>query len=253
MAAVSRGRVRRDDLEGRRARADTILEAAGELIERWGYDKTTVEDIASAAGVAKGTIYLHWKTREALFVALLRRERVALLADVRQQLAADPASASARTLFTHLAIGIDRRPLLKAVLLRDMAVLGRLAAQRGSHPSDLAWRAEFFGYLAALRAQGAIHEDRDDRTVANLVSVAFTGTFVSSRLMPDEYLLSPSERAELVADIIHGALDPGRRLNAKARAAVARSTVEYVDAALTVARHHLDEAIGLAGKRKEDA
>lgn len=68
-------------------RAHRILDAAAELILRWGYDKTTIDDIARQAGVAKGTIYLHWKTRDALFVALLRRERVATLDEVRQ---ADP-------------------------------------------------------------------------------------------------------------------------------------------------------------------
>src|SRR5690606_41617518 len=56
-----------------------------ELILRWGYDKTTVEDVARAAGVAKGTIYLHWKTRDALFTALLRRDRVRLVEEVRSE------------------------------------------------------------------------------------------------------------------------------------------------------------------------
>ena len=53
------------------ARGERILEAAAELIVRWGYKKTTVDDIARQAGVAKGTIYLHWKTREELFKAVL--------------------------------------------------------------------------------------------------------------------------------------------------------------------------------------
>ena len=55
----------------REERADRILDAAANLILRWGYKKTTIDDIAKQAGVAKGTIYLHWKTREDLFVALL--------------------------------------------------------------------------------------------------------------------------------------------------------------------------------------
>lgn len=251
MARMLRGRVRRDDLEGRRARADGILAAAGELIERWGYDKTTVDDIASAAGVAKGTIYLHWKTREALFLALLRRERVAMLAEVQQALAADPAQASPRTLFAQLAAAIDQRPLLQAVLLRDIEVLGRLAEQRVTRPGDLAWRAEFFGYLETLRTHGAVRDDWDDRQVVNLVNVAFMGMFVSTGLMPDKYLLSESERTDLVADVIQRTIDSGRRLGAKARTAIAQATTEYVDRALVVARNQLDEAIGLGDVRKE--
>ncbi len=62
-----------EDRSRRQGRADRILDAAAELILRWGYRKTTIDDIARQAGVAKGTIYLHWKTREDLFMALLTR------------------------------------------------------------------------------------------------------------------------------------------------------------------------------------
>ena len=48
----------------RQVRAERILDAAATLVERWGYHKTTIDDIAKQAGVAKGTIYLHWKTRD---------------------------------------------------------------------------------------------------------------------------------------------------------------------------------------------
>ena len=55
-------------------RTRRILDAALELVQRWGYRKTTLDDIAKQAGVTKGTIYQHWKTREALFGALLQHE-----------------------------------------------------------------------------------------------------------------------------------------------------------------------------------
>ncbi|OLD80902.1 MAG: hypothetical protein AUG54_04740 [Ktedonobacter sp. 13_1_20CM_4_53_7] len=48
----------------REQRANRILDAAAELMLRWGYNKTTIDDIARYAGVAKGTIYLHWKNHE---------------------------------------------------------------------------------------------------------------------------------------------------------------------------------------------
>jgi AcrR family transcriptional regulator len=58
----------------REQRADRILDAAAALMQRWGYNKTTMDDIVRLSGVAKGTIYLPWKTREDLFLALMRRE-----------------------------------------------------------------------------------------------------------------------------------------------------------------------------------
>src|SRR5437764_14821899 len=71
----------------REQRANRILDAAAELMLRWGYNKTTIDDIARYAGVAKGTIYLHWKTREDLFTALMKREYIRLVEDVQQRIA----------------------------------------------------------------------------------------------------------------------------------------------------------------------
>src|SRR5205085_9879192 len=54
-------------------RGDRILDALARLITRWGYSKTTVDDIAREAGVAKGTVYLHWPTKGAMLQALIER------------------------------------------------------------------------------------------------------------------------------------------------------------------------------------
>src|SRR5436305_2585490 len=93
-----------EDRSRRQERADRILDAAAELIERWGYNKTTIDDIARQAGVAKGTIYLHWKTRDDLFWALLTREDVRLAADIRQRIASDPAGMTLHSLIKHIIL-----------------------------------------------------------------------------------------------------------------------------------------------------
>src|SRR5438874_10954358 len=79
-----------EDRSKREERAERILDAAAELMLRWGYNKTTIDDIARYAGVAKGTIYLHWKTREDLFTALMKREYIRLVEDVEQRSANEP-------------------------------------------------------------------------------------------------------------------------------------------------------------------
>src|SRR5574341_379573 len=124
---------RQQDASRRQERAQRILDAAAALILRWGYNKTTVDDIARQAGVAKGTLYLHWKTREELFGALMNRENVEWLADFNRRIAADPAGSTLRGVLKHSALALMGRPLLKAVLLRDMQVIGKLAhSQQGS-------------------------------------------------------------------------------------------------------------------------
>src|SRR5690349_23860201 len=89
----------------RQERADRILDAAAELMLRWGYNKTTIDDIARYAGVAKGTIYLHWKTREDLFTALMQREYIRLAEDIKQRVVSDPEGGTLRGITKHTMLG----------------------------------------------------------------------------------------------------------------------------------------------------
>lgn len=49
---------------------ELILEAALELFRQNGFRRTSMEDIAEAADIAKGTLYLYFKSKEELFAAL---------------------------------------------------------------------------------------------------------------------------------------------------------------------------------------
>ena len=53
---------------------DLILDAAERLLVRYGYKKMTIEDIATEVGIGKGTIYLHFNSKEE--IALARIDRV---------------------------------------------------------------------------------------------------------------------------------------------------------------------------------
>lgn len=53
---------------------DLILDAADHLLARYGYKKMTIDDLAREVGVGKGTIYLHFNSKEE--VALSRIDRV---------------------------------------------------------------------------------------------------------------------------------------------------------------------------------
>ena len=47
-----------------------ILDAAGELFDRWSYQDISIQRIADATGLAKGTVYLYFATKEQLFLSL---------------------------------------------------------------------------------------------------------------------------------------------------------------------------------------
>lgn len=60
---------RRPDAEARRA---AILDAALTVFAAHGFEAARLDDVAAEAGVAKGTLYLYFKDKEALFEAMVR-------------------------------------------------------------------------------------------------------------------------------------------------------------------------------------
>ena len=99
MSIDLRRRPKGDKRQRTRAR---LLEAARELIREKGYARTTLQDVASRAGMTSGAIYGNFKNRDELFVSLAEaywapiRPKVkagASFADVMQALAAATLAA----------------------------------------------------------------------------------------------------------------------------------------------------------------
>ena len=57
----------------RREVRENILDAAIRLMQRYGYRKTTMEDLAREAGIGKGTIYLYFPSKEEVALACADR------------------------------------------------------------------------------------------------------------------------------------------------------------------------------------
>jgi ABC-type glutathione transport system ATPase component len=55
-------------------RRERLLESAASLFSRWGFDKTSVDDIAREAGISKGAVYLEFPNKDALFKAVMHWE-----------------------------------------------------------------------------------------------------------------------------------------------------------------------------------
>ncbi len=57
----------------RQEREFLIMKAAGDLLVVRGYHETSLDDIAARVGISKGTIYLHFASKEDLVLALLKQ------------------------------------------------------------------------------------------------------------------------------------------------------------------------------------
>ncbi len=70
---------------------DSLLNAARTVFSREGYAATSVEDVAGEAGIAKGTVYLYFKSKEELYAAALLRDIRALAGEARAQMESAPS------------------------------------------------------------------------------------------------------------------------------------------------------------------
>jgi len=70
------------------ARPQELLAAALELFTDRGFAATRLEDVARAAGVSKGTLYLYFENKQELFKAVVRENVVHLIGEAEEELAA---------------------------------------------------------------------------------------------------------------------------------------------------------------------
>jgi len=64
---------------------DLILEAVDVLLSKYGYGKMTVEDVAKQVGIGKGTIYLHFPSKEELVLSHIDRIAETVIRKLEEQ------------------------------------------------------------------------------------------------------------------------------------------------------------------------
>ena len=67
-----------------------ILDAARAVFSRDGYAASSVEEVAAEAGIAKGTVYLYFSSKEELYLAALLRDVKAFGAAARTEMERAP-------------------------------------------------------------------------------------------------------------------------------------------------------------------
>lgn len=105
----------------RHTRVQSILRAALEAFAEKGLGATRLEDIAIRAGIAKGTIYLYFPSKQAVFEELIRSAIVLPVDMLRTELLAQDLSA--QTVFGLLShwvrdefLGTDREAIARLIL-----------------------------------------------------------------------------------------------------------------------------------------
>jgi AcrR family transcriptional regulator len=208
-------------------RAERILAAAEELLLRYGYNRVTIADIAKRAGIGKGTIYLHWTTREALFGTLFLREVVALWRALIERVRADPAEVRFHRVMRAMLLTAMSRPLARALFTGDRELLGKLA-ERGFARPPRALTDTQSELLALLRDNGLLRADIDQPQQRYALRATVTG-FLVTQALPEGETLPLEARADALAETIQRAFEPPEQLPDAVLPVVAAQLLSWLD------------------------
>jgi AcrR family transcriptional regulator len=166
---------------GRRSRkreetAGRLVDVAFELFARYGYEPVTMEQIAAAADVAKGTLYNHFPVKEALLSHRFHGQLAAAMPAVFAELAQLPSSLARLHVFLHRSAEFAERsreymaPYLHYRLSRPVDSLGR------DNRSGL--DQIYARLLADGQASGEIRADLPAQRLADSLAFSHLGTLL---------------------------------------------------------------------------
>ncbi|NMH98186.1 TetR/AcrR family transcriptional regulator [Pseudonocardia sp. K10HN5] len=186
-------------------RRDLLLEVAAELVARRGFAKTAVADVAEAAGVAKGSVYREFASKDDLLDALLRDRSLRLLARVRDAVEADPDGGRLSVLYRHALCAVLDEPLLCALYARDAGVLGTLVLGRGAGDSQEEWPREV---LRTLDDAGLLRPGLDAGAVQHVLGALATGMIALARRPGAQQAARTEDTLRVLTDLVARGLEP---------------------------------------------
>ncbi len=130
---LGRKRATRPDLKDERRQA--LLDAAWALFQATSYSALTMADVAERTGLAKGTTYLYFGTKEALMLAVLEQQLLAWFAAINADLAALGPSTAAAVAQT-VAASLETQPAFRRLL----AILHTLLEHNIDHDTALRFK-----------------------------------------------------------------------------------------------------------------
>jgi TetR/AcrR family transcriptional regulator, fatty acid metabolism regulator protein len=179
---------------------EAILRAATTVFAHNGYFNSKVADIAREAGVADGTVYLYFKSKEEILHSIFDRSVDEALASAREQikLIADPREKLRRIALLHLErLGADR----------DLAVVFQVELRGSTKFMEEFSASGFAEYLTLIRntfeegqQAGVFRDDLNANVVAKIVFGALDEMATNWILSKRRYKLAPM--ADQVLDIL---------------------------------------------------
>jgi AcrR family transcriptional regulator len=191
----------------RSLREERILDAVTALLVRWGYRKTTIDDVAREAGVGKGTIYLHWKDKNELFRAAIWREQQRYIVETQRRIAADTEGGLLHRITVHGMLAALSNPLMTAILSGNSDIFnGFLGAYDQGFLNQLLGDTDT--YIVELQHAGLIRTDIPAPVITYLLTALKFGIINSPDVISKERIPDMEQLTEALSDLIRRWLEP---------------------------------------------
>ena len=192
--------------ETRAAYREAILEAAAQVFGRLGFHDANMADIATAAGVAAGTLYNYFSSKEEVFASIRDRGMERLAARLVDAIAEPSPLLRLRAFFRILFAFLQENGALFQIYLRVAGLAEWSRQQLGEPPHEYhaRHRALIERTLADAQAAGDLRQDLPSGELAALLSgLADAEIFAWARRGCPPDLVG---KADTVLDIfLHGA------------------------------------------------
>lgn len=93
-----------------------ILQNAQILFEQSSYDAINMIDIARQVGIAKGTLYLYFKSKESLFLGLFLKINNEWFEELNKKLSMAPGPLNLETFVVYIESSLENHPLLQRLI-----------------------------------------------------------------------------------------------------------------------------------------
>ena len=142
-------RARREEDKDERRRA--LLDAARSLFEEQSYSHVKIAEVAARAGFAKGTVFVYYPTKEALFLALCEHHLGEWMGALESELEGTRARMSAARTARMIAGSLVAKP----TLVRLLALLGSVLEQEADVTTIAAFKTKL---VEGIARSGALLE-----------------------------------------------------------------------------------------------
>jgi len=192
-----------DPNDPKERRRQKIMNAASELFIQHGYRKTSMDDVAKRAGVAKGTVYLYFKNKSDLLMHAIAEEKMRFMSGIFEILKGDdPPQEKLRKWLRTALVLVTEMPLLSRLMGGDHEIL-MVVEEMNTDLKDQSEELKMAFMHELIDTAAAPHrwtsEELDDRARVIFGFFYFAGLLANEQVRGE---LSVERFASILADIM---------------------------------------------------